>query len=265
MAHRFLLKKLEFKKDSVKATVMEVKIQEGMGTTLDVILSNGVLRAGDNIIISGMEGPIKTTIKSMMTPHSMKEMRVTKADFDFYKEINAVIGVKIFALNTEKALAGSPLFVYEDDEEAEYYSKEALKDFNSIVQSYVTKSEIGIYVQSSTLGSLEAILVFLEEKKVPIFHVGLGTLQKRDVKMLETFYENQGKDMLEYKVILAFDVKVDKEAELYAKENKITIFTAEIIYNLFDEYVAWKEKCIEERKSANIKTATFPCELKVCL
>lgn len=49
---------------------------EGLGTTIDVVLVNGVLHEGDTIVVCGLQGPIKTTIRALLTPHPMKELRV---------------------------------------------------------------------------------------------------------------------------------------------------------------------------------------------
>ncbi|KAL1833468.1 hypothetical protein ACET3Z_003119 [Daucus carota] len=59
-----------------KCTVSEVKVIEGRGTTIDVVLVNGVLHEGEQIVVCGMQGPIVTTVRALLTPHPMKELRV---------------------------------------------------------------------------------------------------------------------------------------------------------------------------------------------
>ena len=72
----FMKNKMVVKQDEFNCTVMEVKMIEGLGATIDCILVDGVLRQGDHIIILGFAGPIKTKIRALLTPHPMKEMRV---------------------------------------------------------------------------------------------------------------------------------------------------------------------------------------------
>lgn len=48
--------------------VLEVKTVEGLGTTIDVVLINGMLREGDRIVACGLQGPIVTRIKALKTP-----------------------------------------------------------------------------------------------------------------------------------------------------------------------------------------------------
>ena len=67
----------------------------------------------------------------------------------------------------------------------------------------------------------------------------------------------------EFATILAFDVRVSKEAQEFADEEGIKIFTAEIIYHLFDSFTAYVKTCREERMSKGNKDAIFPCVLEV--
>ena len=56
----------------LQCTVLEVKVIEGLGTTVDVVLVNGVLHEGDQIVLAGLQGAIVTTIRSLLTPHPLK-------------------------------------------------------------------------------------------------------------------------------------------------------------------------------------------------
>lgn len=70
-----LAKRLMFSEE-LQATVLEVKAIPGLGTTIDCILVNGILREGDTMIVAGTDGPIVTQIRSLLMPQPLKELRV---------------------------------------------------------------------------------------------------------------------------------------------------------------------------------------------
>lgn len=47
-------------RDDFECTVLEVKVIEGLGTTIDVTLVNGILKVQDTIVVQGLNGPIVT-------------------------------------------------------------------------------------------------------------------------------------------------------------------------------------------------------------
>jgi translation initiation factor 5B len=239
----------------VQATVLEVKAIEGFGMTIDVILSNGVLREGDRIVLCGVDGAITTNIRALLTPAPLKELRL-KSAYVHNKEAKAALGVKISAPNLEGAIAGSRLMVVGPDDDESDIEEEIMSDLGALF-SRIEKSGKGVTVQASTLGSLEALLDFLKVSKIPVANVGIGPVFKRDVMNCGTMLEKNK----EFAVMLCFDVKIDKEAQLYADEQGIKIFTADIIYHLFDAFTKHMAIIAEKKKEDSKMDAVFPCVL----
>lgn len=240
----------------VQATVLEVKQIEGFGMTIDVILSNGILREGDRILLCGTDGVIKTSVRALLTPEKLKELRL-KSQYVHNKEVKAALGVKIVAPGLEKAIAGSRLLVAGPDDDEDDIEDELLSDLESLF-SRVEKTGRGVSVQASTLGSLEALLDFLKDCKIPVANVQIGPVSKRDVMQCGVMLEKSP----DYAVMLCFDVKVEKEAAAYAEENGIKIFTADIIYHLFDSFTKHMDQVLEKKKEDSKMLAVFPCVLK---
>jgi translation initiation factor 5B len=64
-------------------------------------------------------------------------------------------------------MAGLPLFVTRNEDEVEYFKNEIEIIFKTVLNSIELK-EKGVYVQASTLGSLEALLELLKKFKIPV-------------------------------------------------------------------------------------------------
>ena len=240
----------------VECTVLEVKVIEGLGTTIDVVLSNGILREGDRVVLCGLDGPICTNIRALLTPAEMKELRV-KSQYVHNKEVKAALGVKIAANNLDKAIAGSRLLVVGEEDDEEDIADEVMSDLQHLLGK-VSKSGRGVSVQASTLGSLEALLEFLRVSKIPVANISIGPVYKRDVMQAGIMLEKAP----EYAVMLCFDVKVDKEAQTYANEIGVKVFTANIIYHLFDDFTKHMEQLTERKKEESKMLAVFPCVLR---
>lgn len=240
----------------VEATILEVKVVEGFGYTIDVVLSNGVLREGDRIVLCGINGPIATNIRALLTPPPSRELRI-KSEYVHHKEVKAALGVKIAANDLEKAVAGSRLLVVGEGDNEEEYMEDVMDDLTGLLDSVDTSGN-GVVVQASTLGSLEALLDFLKDMKIPVMSIGLGPVYKRDVMKAVAMIDKAP----ELAVMLCFDVKIDKEAEQYANEQNVKIFNADIIYHLFDQFTAYQEKLLEKRRKDFMEYAVLPCVLK---
>ncbi|KAM3857271.1 eukaryotic translation initiation factor 5B [Diretmus argenteus] len=243
--------------DELRAQVMEVKALPGMGTTIDVILINGCLREGETIIVPGVEGPIITQIRGLLLTPPLKELRV-KSQYEKHKEVSTAQGVKILGKDLEKTLAGLPLLVAHKDDEIPVLRDELVRELKQTL-SCIKLEEKGVYVQASTLGSLEALLEYLRTSKVPYAGINIGPVHKKDVMKASAMLEHDP----QYAVILAFDVKVERESQEMADSLGVRIFSAEIIYHLFDAFTKYREDYKKAKQDEFKHVAVFPVKIRI--
>ncbi|XP_028656451.2 LOW QUALITY PROTEIN: eukaryotic translation initiation factor 5B [Erpetoichthys calabaricus] len=243
--------------EELRAQVMEVKALPGMGTTIDVILINGCLKEGETIIVPGVEGPIVTQIRGLLLPPPLKELRV-KNQYEKHKEVSTAQGVKILGKDLEKTLAGLPLLVAYKEDEIPVLKDELIRELKQTLSS-IKLEEKGVYVQASTLGSLEALLEFLRTSKVPYAGINIGPVHKKDVMKASTMLEHDP----QYAVILAFDVKIERDSQELADSLGVRIFSAEIIYHLFDAFTKYREDYKKQKQEEFKNIAVFPCKLRI--
>ncbi|KAH7698194.1 Elongation factor, partial [Aphelenchoides avenae] len=219
--------------EELDCTVMEVRSLQGLGTTIDVILINGTLRVNDILVLTGTEGPIVTPVRDLLMPQPLREIRV-KNEYEHYKEIKGSQGVKVLAKNLERTVAGLPLYVVRHSDELEVLKEDAEEQLKKALMAIKKKAE-GVYVQASTLGSLEALLEFLKTQKIPYSGVNIGPVHKKDVQKSAAMLEHNP----EFACILAFDVPVDREVQIFADREGVRIFQADIIYHLEDAFLKY--------------------------
>ena len=95
-----------------------------------------------------------------------------------------------------------------------------------------------------------------EKIKIPVFDVGIGEVRKKDVTKACIMKE---KKHPEYAMILAFDVKVNQEAQKEADTDGVTIFSSDIIFHLRDKITTHMEKFREAQKAESQKSRCVPC------
>ena len=231
--------------------------------TCDVIVSDGILNEGDTLVLCGVHGPIVTNARALLTPPPLREIRVKAGKGHPYvhaKSIKAAMGVKIVAHDLQDVVAGSQLLVCRDDDDIDELKEEVQRDLKKL-QSSVKTVDRGVFVQASTLGSLEALLSFLRDSKIPVSAVGIGPVHKRDVTRASVMLEHDKK----YAAILAFDVKIEKDATRIAEKLGVRIFSAPIIHHLNDMFVAYLKEIEDEKRRLHAGEAVWPVVMEVCL
>jgi translation initiation factor 5B len=256
LVQRFMKKRLVTSDEPAKGVVLEVKEEPGLGTTIDVIIYDGVLRRGDLIAVGGKDKPIVTRVRALLMPRPLQDMRAHEGRFMQVDEVVAATGVKISAPNLDNALAGSPLFVIPSPDKINEYVERVREEVESV---RIKTDNIGVVVKADTLGTLEAVVEALKREKIPVRLADVGPVSKNDV--LEASVS--GKHRKEYGVIIAFNVKVLPEAEEYAAREGIRIFRHNVIYKLIEDYIEWVKKLREEERRKELEALVRPGKIRI--
>ncbi|ESQ25929.1 MAG: translation initiation factor aIF-2/yIF-2 [uncultured Acidilobus sp. JCHS] len=251
LAQQYLRKRLQYAEGPAKGSVLEVKEIPGLGTVVDAIIYDGVLKVGDIIVLNGKSGPIISVVRSLLMPAPLSDMRAKGVKFVNVDEVHAAAGVRIAAAGLEEALAGSSLVAARDEKEAKELA-EALK--GEVKELIFRRDQVGVVVKADTLGTLEAMLEALKKYEVPVRLADVGNVSKSDV-IEASFSDRKDKSL---GAVLAFNVKILPEAELEASSLGVKIFQDNIIYHLLDQYLEWRQKLKEEELEAKLNQLVRP-------
>ena len=240
----YLQKRLTIQTASLaRGIVLEVKQESGIGETANIILLEGELKTGDNVVLGKREGAISSRIKAIFLPKPLDEMRDPRDKFLSVNSIHAAAGVKIVTPDLEGVLAGSPIIAA---------TEENLESSKAVIESEVRQVMIesennGVILKTDALGSLEAIVEMLKKREIPIRRADIGPVNRRDVVEAMAV---KNKDKY-HGVVLAFNVRTLQDAEQESLDSRVKIFSDQIIYNLIDTYLNW----VLEGQQTELKTA----------
>ncbi|MBI4017782.1 MAG: translation initiation factor IF-2, partial [Candidatus Aenigmarchaeota archaeon] len=250
LAQQFLAQKLEIKSTIGAGSVLEIKEVKGLGTTIDTILYDGVARKGDFLIIGG-ETPLVTTVKGLLKPRALAEMRVER-QFAPVDEVAAATGVKIVAPNLEGVIPGSPIRIVPHKVDVEAAVRELRKEVETVTFTSVND---GVLVKADTLGALEALIKILSSNSIAIRKAKVGAVTRTDVMEQRNVAEPYNK------AIFAFNVAVGEDAADLKQD--VQLFAGNVIYRLVEDYTAWTHTRREELKMAKLNDVVRPGKLKI--
>ncbi|MFB6094692.1 MAG: translation initiation factor IF-2, partial [Halanaeroarchaeum sp.] len=233
-------------------TVLEVTEERGFGTTLDVILYDGTVSEDDTIVVGGSNEPIVTTVRAILKPRPLEEIRTEKR-FDQVGSIAAAAGVKLAAPDLEDAMAGAPVRVV-GDRDVESVIEEVTAELAEVA---VGTEDDGVVVKADTLGSLEALVNSLEEAEIPVMRAEVGDVAPRDVSVATTA------DDPSHRAILGFNVEMLGDAADRADQEGVEVFRSDVIYRLIEDYEAHVEAIEERQREAVFENVIRPARFRL--
>ncbi|MFT4313327.1 MAG: translation initiation factor IF-2 [Candidatus Woesearchaeota archaeon] len=250
LTQKYLEKKLHISAEGpAKGTILEIKESQGVGTVLDTIIYDGTLSVGDIIVIGDLHEPIVTKVKGLYVPATAKDMRDSKSKYTSVKSVCAATGVRICAQNLDRVSSGMPIAVCTEDNVVQV-QKEIMTEIESID---IPLKEKGVIVKADTIGSLEALVSLLSQEDIPVREATVGEISKRDLLEVEANLQTDPDNA----VLLGFNIKKPKVVP-----KGITVFTAPVIYELLDNFTAWRKDLLDKKQKAQKESLPKVCVCK---
>ncbi len=256
LVQQYLTSNLKFSEGPAKGVVLEVKKEKGFQKTMDVLIYDGIIKKGDDFLVGGLEKPVKSKIKALFVPKPLDEIRDPREKFDSVDFISAAAGLRILASDIDNVVPGSPFRSIGDPSEEE----EIYNSIQEEVQSIRIKTEkAGVVLKADTLGSLEALNFHFTANNVKISVADIGPVKKEDIinaKLVRDFDPYSA-------VVLGFNVPILPEAQEQAHADNIRIFTSDVIYQLFEDYMAYSQTRRAEDNAKGLKELILPAKIKM--
>jgi translation initiation factor IF-2 len=211
--------------------IIEAKLEKSSGAVATVLIQQGTLKMGDNIVVGSMSGKVRAMFND-------RGKRIQKAP--------PSTPVSILGL-PEVPQAGDRLEVVSDERKAKQAASKIAEQRRSesiplgqvsldtlYMQMQEGKvKELNVVLKCDVQGSAEAIKNSLskvgeENIKVRLIHEGIGNINETDVHLAEASDA----------VIIGFNVKADGAAQRLAQKENVEIRYYDIIYKLIDDIQA---------------------------
>ncbi len=210
-------------------TVIEARVEKGRGPVATILVQDGVVRIGDQLVA----GLITGRVRAMMNDKGQQVKQAIPGDpvevlgfsdapaagdrFDVVKDetaAKAVVDIRQREIEATRAKESKGLSL------EELFSKVKLGEVH----------ELPIILKADVSGSVEAVKEMLakastDEVKVKIVHAAVGAISESDVLLASTA---KG-------LIIGFNVRPDTVAAQRSKEKGVEVKCYNIVYNLVDD------------------------------
>ncbi len=191
----------------VEGVVIEANLDKFKGPIATVLIQNGTLKKGDQIILGGVKSKIRGMFDFVGKPleNAGPSTPVEILGLESVPEVGSVLGDESAQITSNKIQVTSLI--------------EKLKQGES--------KTLKVIIKADKQGSLEAIVHSLEKhgESVEVVQKGTGDILEGDIKMASAVHA----------IIVGFNVKVLPQALKLSESEGVLIRTYNIIYELLDE------------------------------
>ncbi len=212
-----------------KGVIVEAKLDKGKGPVATVLIQNGTLKTGDNLVAGTITGRVRAMIddKGRTVKEAGPSMAVSILGLD--EVPNA--GDSLYAVEQDKLskLVAQERKNREREEMIKQSQKVTLDDLFSKISDGNLKV-LNLLIKADVQGSVEAVKQSLlelsnEEVKVNVIHSAVGAINETDVMLADSSNA----------IIIGFNVRPDTKAKALAERSKVDVKLYRIIYEAIDD------------------------------
>lgn len=213
-------------KRQASGTIIEARLDKGVGAVATVLVQNGTLKVGDYVVVGTCTGKVRAMLNDK---------------FEKIKSAGPSMPAQIMGLSAVPN-AGDELFVVDEKmsrqvalERQNVQKVNMIKSADLSIENMMNKiadsnfKDFNVIVKADVQGSVEALKQSLtaiqnEEVKVRFVNGGVGAVNENDVSLAQASNA----------LIVAFNTKTDFKAKILADKYKIEIKNSKVIYELID-------------------------------
>ena len=254
LSQRFLQEDLARVDAEGEGTILERSDQKGVGPVGNVIVYQGRLRVGDEIVATGRTEPFATRVRGIYRPRVLKATRATQhTKLESLTEVSAAAGVYVSAPGIEEAMPGGLLKVVRSDDERERVRAELARESQPVTDL----AESGVAIFADTLGGLEALAFECREGKIPVHEAGVGPVTRATIIRMATVKDPT------HRAVLAFAVPVLPDAQPEGEQGPVRIFHGEVMYRVIEEYTTWRDATARSLKAQRRVEIVHPAKFEL--
>jgi translation initiation factor 5B len=254
LSQRFLSTDLARIEGRAEGTILERSDEKGIGPVAAVILYQGTLHVGDEIVATGRGEPMVTRVRGIYRPPPARHAKVRgRGRLISAEEVPAAAGVYVAAPGIERAIPGGLLKAVGTLAEKEEARRLLVEDAKPPVEM----AESGVQILADTLGGLEALAFECGQAGIPVHGADVGPVNRAMVLTIADV-----RDPL-HRAILAFNVPVLPDAQPEGPSSSVQIFEGEVMYRILEQYHTWKGTRETELTTQRREDFLHPAKLKV--
>jgi translation initiation factor IF-2 len=216
-----------------RGTIIEAKLDKGRGPVATVLIQNGTLHVGDNIVAGTAAG----RVRAMMDYRGRRLKNAgpsTPAEVLGFSDV-PLAGDGLYVVAGEKMarqIAAKRIKRKREEDNNASLSRVSLDDlFKQIKEGRV--KELNVIIKADVQGSVEALKQSLEglpteEVRVNIIHYGVGLISETDILLASASNA----------IIVGFNVRPDVNARRAAEQEKVDIRLYKVIYEAINDVKA---------------------------